>query len=170
MINDEKRKFAIEELNKWGKHIDNFFWQISSLLIGGTAYAFVKVGKKVLGKEKDIWIIIISIIVIVLWYLYLLFMKYISLKQLEYATKINKLEKKLFKNNQKIDILPNTIKNDYTDDVKEEKEKEIYTRWFKWVMKHLAYCKFNYFDFMLVITISVWILWVCIIIKYLCIK
>ncbi len=151
MTEKEKIKYALEELNRWLRHIDSHLWQISSILLIGNVYAL----KIVLDDKnvKIIFVIIIGISFIFLWNLYLKFLKNLALKTQKYLNEANKKEKHL------IEILPNKV-----GEFEEELSEDYYS---PFVIKKLKYKDDKTFlDVIIYIAYFAQILWGIVIIYF----
>lgn len=73
MTNDEKTKYALEELSRSIRYIDNFFWVLSSFWMAGTGFA---ISKALEWKGCNWRIIELSSIVIAAWILFHFFANY----------------------------------------------------------------------------------------------
>lgn len=103
MNDEEKAKYALEELNRLLRYIDNFYWVLSSFWMAGTGFA---ISKALEWDGCNSHIIGLSLIVILAWILYMFFTKYVKNISLYYLQKVDEYEKYL-----RIDILPkNPIK------------------------------------------------------------
>ena len=91
-------RLALEETNKWLRHIESYYWIVSSFWMGGSGYA---VFKAINWKGKDGHILLIGIITIVAWILFFFYSRFIQIQSLEFLSRANHLESKL-----SIDILP----------------------------------------------------------------
>ena len=99
MNGNDKIKYAIEELNRWVRHLDSTLWQISTVLLVGTSYALAKAFEM---KGSNPTVIIIGVAFILIWFFYLLLLKDNAIKSQKYIHDINAFEKDLG-----INILPN---------------------------------------------------------------
>ncbi len=91
-------RLAYEEANRWFRHIDNFVWALSSVLLAGTIYA-IKLSINMSGKDWKV--ILIAIVMIVLWFSFRKFLDESSKKEDNFSKYINELESTL-----NIDVIP----------------------------------------------------------------
>ena len=100
-------RLALEKSGKYLRHIDNFYWALSSFLLFGTGIA---VGRALKWRNGENWeIIVLGSIMIALWILFLLFTRNTIYKSKHFASRFDYCQKEL-----KIDILPEQTKVGFT--------------------------------------------------------
>ena len=113
MTDDEKLKYAIEELNRYIRFIDNFSWLLASVLLTGTVFVFNKIYLLLLDPHtilRLILIILFDITIILVWKWFFSFLNESLLRSQILFERINLYEREL-----SIDILPNFIDNPYNN-------------------------------------------------------
>lgn len=94
-------RLALDETNRWFRHIDNFYWALSSFLMLATSIA---VAKALEWNGKNQSVLIFGVIMIAIWILFLLFTRNSNSKVKFYLKRINHFEQKL-----KIEVLPERV-------------------------------------------------------------
>lgn len=114
MNDDEKIKYALEELNRWHIQLNNSFWIVSSFFMSGTLYFLNEIVPKSLKEDNqilklfdsgtidNILVIFVLLLIILIWYFYLGYVEDTLIKAAVMYKKINSYEI-LFN----FDILPN---------------------------------------------------------------
>jgi len=149
--NIQNLRLALEEVNRWYRHIDTFLWALSSFLLIGTGFAI----SQAIEMNGENWkIIILGSVMLLVWYWYRKFLKDILLK-VQYFMKItNKLEKELG-----INVLP-----EGKDDFVKELDSDIFP---SSIINSLENVKAKYFSALMIYMIYLaWIIWLFFIFEF----
>lgn len=125
MTDDEKLKYALEELNKWMRHMENFLWGVSSILLTATIGSFF-VAIKYLNSEL-LYVIGLGIIICIIWSWYKNFLTDITNKIENIYKRINNYEKDF-----NIDILPDIKEEEMNNLFPKMMIKTTYLIWLSW--------------------------------------
>lgn len=158
---DENLRLALEEANRWYRHIENFTWALTALLLLGTGSAIIKAEVM---KGENPKVIFLGVIMIIIWYLYAMFLKHIWLQSQYFLKKINQLERGLG-----IDVLPQKEKSSGNNNQNEENKKLLEQYYSTFTIKHSGQFSPKTFpDFIIIITYLVWVIWLFFILEFLC--
>ncbi|MBN1252835.1 MAG: hypothetical protein JXA16_11915 [Bacteroidales bacterium] len=85
-------RLVYEEINRWHRHSENFFWPTCAILLAGTGFAIMEV-IDMCGKNWKV--IILGVSMIFIWYWFLQYLKDILLKIIYLYNETVKIEKEL---------------------------------------------------------------------------
>lgn len=134
---NQNLRLALEEACRWYRHIDNFFWALSSFLLIGTGFT---VSKALEWNGKNWKIVILGFIMLFVWYLYRQFLKDTMEKIQFFLDIINTYEEYI-----RIDVLPNKMGEIEKKELSSEifpfanQLKFVKARYFAWIMVYVIY-------------------------------
>ncbi len=116
MMDSEKEKeknlrLALEETNRWHRQIDNYTWAIGSVFLFFTVFAFKESYYLIIKGKLEVFLIFL--LMVILWELYIKFLKRIVLQVQYFIERSNDIESELG-----IDVIP------YNKSNKNKKEDE----------------------------------------------
>ncbi|EKB61673.1 hypothetical protein [Bergeyella zoohelcum] len=146
----EKRAiYALEELSRWIRNIENSMWLISALLFAATGYAFKEFCVEYYNEKT--YILIIAFFMIVLWYFYICLLKHISYQIQDYIKKAEFYERML-----EINIFAHESKQ---IDCVTFLEYPFFPKWYHKTMNKKAILKLSLIDILFRIAIMQVVLW-----------
>lgn len=148
-LSDEKRIYALKELNCWIRSVENSMWMISALLLAATAYSFIEVYE--VGCNTK-FAKTVALFMVFLWIIYLGFLKDISCKIQTYVRKAEAYEREL-----SIDILADG-QNEYK---KEGLDEKYFSRGYCWPMNSIILWNFPLMKGLLYIAFLQILFWGC---------
>lgn len=145
-------RLEYQEINHWARHIEIAWWAVGGLLLPLTFGVFYKgIGSMQILAPG-------GFLIVVFWWLYMIFTKYIQLKELQIVDRAKKIEEKLGMEYYKKELDETEKDKMYNDFI----DKGINILFNRRLFKKMS-LNFRFYDFMYTVCFTISIVWIIII-------